>query len=165
MALYDLAFPDPTRNARAVVLCGVLGLAPGVLPRLRDTWTELLDDTLVIALYLRIGGPNRTGHAEEIAVLRCHRDYLSDRDDGFDPTYATFRFGLDEARTERLIPGFVTQARPSAHVGEVDTDARWRDAIARVENGEVTPGQLAGFDQLMTALNDTLGEGGGVVRV
>ena len=43
MALYDLAFPDSTRPARSAALCAVLNLEPHEVPRLRDSWAELVD--------------------------------------------------------------------------------------------------------------------------
>lgn len=153
MSVYELAFPDPTRPARLAILCAALDIKPTAFDRLRDGWVELVDDQVQLALYARIGGPNRRDHQDAISALQTHPHYLSDRDDSWDRTYATFRFRLPPHHAEELLADVLHH---SAHPGEVDSDKRWQDAIARIKRGDVTPDELAGFERVITELQNAL---------
>lgn len=63
-------------------------------PRFRDCY--LSDDKDHIEIFTRVGGGNREGYADEIEDLRLMPTYVSDEDDDFDCTYATFTFGVPE---------------------------------------------------------------------
>lgn len=106
MSLYEAVFPDPARGARMTVLSRILGIDDDVpIPRLRDAWVESVGDgSLQLAFYARIG----------------------------DPTYAAFRFALDE---EGLLLGLLMLLREHARDGEVDTSQRWENAIAAATEG------------------------------
>ena len=66
-------------------------------PRFRDCY--LSGDN--IEIFTRVGGGNRDDYAEEIERLRSMPTYVSDEDDSFDCTYATFTFGVpDEWRSD-----------------------------------------------------------------
>ena len=68
-------------------------------PRFRDCY--LGDDGDTIEIYTRVGGGNRDAYEDEIGALRNMPTYLSDYDDDFDCTYATFVFGVpDEWRDD-----------------------------------------------------------------
>ena len=68
-------------------------------PRFRDCY--LSEDENHIEIYTRVGGGNREGYADEIEKLRSMPTYVSDEDDDFDCTYATFTFGVpDEWRAD-----------------------------------------------------------------
>lgn len=157
MSIYDLAFPDPTRTARVAALCAVTRIDPEALPRLRDAWVERVYGEVRVAFYTRAGGDNRVDYAAAISALRAHPQYLSDRDDRLDTTYATFRFRV-------LLPGTGTwladQLAARSHDGEVDTDQRWTDAFDRVSRGDdVTPAETAWCDQVTAAVRDAASQG------
>lgn len=63
-------------------------------PRFRDCY--LSEDGEHIEIFTRVGGGNREGYADEIEKLRSMPTYVSDEDDDFDCTYATFTFGVPE---------------------------------------------------------------------
>jgi len=63
-------------------------------PRFRDCY--LSEDEDHIEIYTRVGGGNRDDYADEIEELRSMPTYVSDEDDDFDFTYATFMFGVPE---------------------------------------------------------------------
>jgi hypothetical protein len=68
-------------------------------PRFRDCY--LSDDEEHIEIFTRVGGGNREDYAEEIEKLHSMPTYVSDEDDDFDYTYATFTFGVpDEWRSD-----------------------------------------------------------------
>jgi hypothetical protein len=149
MSLYDMVFPDPSRARRVAALVSLVELDD--FPRLRDAWVELVDDVIVLAFYARIGGGNRDDYASAITALQAHPNYMSDRDDQFDSTYATFRFVLYP-----VVPGLAELLRSNAHPGEVDTAQRWADAIAALERGDIHPTTLAQADQLFARINEAL---------
>lgn len=179
--MYDLAFPDEQRPYRLRALLDVLAVRVDDVPRLRDGWLEVTpaapdltdhasggdlaewSQRLRIALYARIGGGNRPAHARAIAQLQAHPRYVGDVDDQFDATYATFRFRAT-APARREPPEVLRGLK--VHDGQVDTAQRWRDALARIERGDITPGQLAQADQLLAAIAAAhRGEGPAVIRV
>jgi len=63
-------------------------------PRFRDCY--LSGDREHIEIYTRVGGGNREEYADEIEDLRSMPTYVSDEDDDFDCTYATFTFEVPE---------------------------------------------------------------------
>ena len=63
-------------------------------PRFRDCY--LSEDKGHIEIYTRVGGGNREYYADEIEKLCSMPTYVSDEDDDFDCTYATFTFGVPE---------------------------------------------------------------------
>ena len=105
------------------MLCGVntdykailaaLGLTVENVPRFRDAYLTELHGEKVIAVYTRMGGGNR-GHWEytdpdseegencecpgclATSVLAGHPLYISDVDDDFDYTFATYFFKIPE---------------------------------------------------------------------
>ena len=62
--------------------------------RFRDAHLE--EDGKVIAIYTRNGGGNRGWLWWAWEILRKHPQYISDKDDEFDSTYATIRFRTPE---------------------------------------------------------------------
>ena len=100
MSLYNVLFGE---NESADTLLGVLGMTRDHFYRYRDCF---LTEDGRIAVYTRGGGNNRDcWHDEpEDCNERCviakhasncrHPCYLTDEDDEFDPTYATFYFRL-----------------------------------------------------------------------
>lgn len=168
MSMYELAVADGRQNERGAILIPMLGI-PGV-GRFRDAWVEKdPEDGLVIAIYTRTGGPNRAcecgypqDHTPELCwkaaneVLTGNEYYLRDADDTFDATYAVFRF-----RVPAEYQPFLEQDA----VDPVDTSRRWRDAIARVERGEIRPAETAFMDQLAATLGDPSADGPRIMEI
>jgi hypothetical protein len=132
VSLYDLVMGDGSQRSRGAFLIHVLG-NPDV-GRFRDAWVEKGDaGEPVIVIYTRNGGGNRECYCDEshesgclqeiIADLQEHPLYLSDEDDEFDFTYATFRFRCPaDEQVRDLLAG--------AAGGRRDMDAEWEQAIA-----------------------------------
>lgn len=132
--LYNLVLGDGGEHIRGAAVCDVLGLTTAAVGRFRDAWVEQRDGMPVIAIYTRNGGGNREHYADDVDAgpdctctgciityrLPAHPLYLNDRDDGFDPTYATVYFNVPEAFRAEL---------SEVMIDPVDTDARWRAAI------------------------------------
>ena len=161
MSLYDLAVADGRQHERGAVLLTVLG-NPHVA-RFRDAWAEKGDDGPVIHIYTRTGGAGRECHCDDEPrlthipencwaacneALQAHPLYLRDADDSHDSTYAGFWFSAPP------VP-LIREALAKVAVDPVDTAARWREAAARVERGEISPALRAAGDQLAAALSDT----------
>lgn len=77
-------------------------------PRFRDCF--LSGDKEHIEIYTRVGGGNRDAYADEIAALQSMPTYVSDEDDDFDCTYATFTFAVPD---------------------------EWKDDFERIKNGDI----------------------------
>lgn len=162
MGLYDIALGDGNQVMRASLLLPVLGNP--TVARYRDCWVEKSPDGPVIAVYTRQGGGNRecfcesrntvvvaeqhvpaTCYAACNEVLAAHPLYLSDADDDFDSTYATFYFRVPDEYREVLAP---------AAVDPVNMSERWQAAIARIGAGDLRPAEVALGDQLAATLSD-----------
>ena len=63
-------------------------------PRFRDCYLSY--DKEHIEIFTRVGGGNRDEYEDEIEDLRSMPTYVSDEDDDFDCTYATFTFSVPE---------------------------------------------------------------------
>lgn len=143
--MYNMAFGPTEQKIPAIAVCGI---DPEKIGRYRDVWMERdgeSEDSLIIAVYTRNGGGNREDYAEQIAYMQGHPQYVEDSDDSFDSTYATFRFrvresDLDLSGQERWgVPREQWLDREEtwgglnlAAVDRIDTDERWREAIAAI---------------------------------
>lgn len=112
--LYNVMFG---MNPLADAILTTLGLRREDCGRFRDCFiTEGK-----IAVYTRNGGGNREGYMPDFSQ---HKNYLSDKDDDFDNTYATIYFSFPEEFAEQL--------------KLIDTGAKfepskmWLDAIERL---------------------------------
>lgn len=149
--MYNLAFGPTHQKLPAVA---VSGIDPERIGRYRDVWIERdadeSEDTLIVAVYTRNGGGNRDDQAEAIAYMRSLPTYVSDADDQFDSTYATFRFRIHESDLDlealgRLgVPEDQWLSREDtwegfrmACVDPINTDERWQTAIAMIEGRHV----------------------------
>ena len=83
MSLYNMIFGQ---NPNSDILLSILGLKKSDVERFRDCGFE--DGGIFI--YTRTGGGNRDGYPNE--KLTSNPYYLSDEDDNFDCTYATYHF-------------------------------------------------------------------------
>lgn len=70
-------------------------LFQSVFPRFRDTHAALVpgdDRAFVVTVMTRSGGPNRESFSDQIAAVRLHNDFVSDRDCPWDSTFMYFVF-------------------------------------------------------------------------
>jgi len=133
MSMYNLVFGDTSE--RGTALLAVLGFTSfDQVGRYRDAWLENHPEGgLLIAVYTRNGGGNRTECWESINSAECtcpacvanialpqHPHWVRGADDTFDSTYRTEYFRVPAEFVDVLAP----------HAGEhVDTSARWQAAI------------------------------------
>lgn len=106
MSMYGMVF-GKSQDSEVLLKC--LGLSQNDFYRFRDCY---LSESGSIAVYTRGGGGNREcwggdcrvdNHIPECVIssqekLRKHPCYLSDADDEFDETYATFYFSVPDAK-------------------------------------------------------------------
>lgn len=82
MSLYNVIMGE---NPAAADLLELLGLDKRGIPRYRDCW--MTADWKHIHLLTRTGGSNRKDYADAIFALRRLRNFETDYDDEFDPTF------------------------------------------------------------------------------
>ncbi len=116
MSMYNMLFGV---NKGAPLLLAVLGTTIDKIPRFRDAY---LTDDGKIAIYTRTGGGNRDGYENKARRgqmyddvgpdsyegpwnddLRALPGFVSDEDDGYDSTYATFYFEIPELTKKSLV--------------------------------------------------------------
>jgi len=93
--LYNMLFG---KNGHSTVILAALGLTEGDFERFRDCWVSDGE----IHVYTRLGGGNREDYEPVYAKMKAHPQYLSDQDDDYDCTYATFRFSFPPEYAEQL---------------------------------------------------------------
>jgi hypothetical protein len=79
-------------NQSNFVILPMLGKHANEYPRFRDCFAT--DGK--IKVFTRLGGGNREDYQAEIDILRAMPEYVTDYDDEFDCTYATFVFKVPE---------------------------------------------------------------------
>ena len=96
MSLYNALFG---RNPASRLLLAMLNLTEGDVGRFRDCYLKRDEETkeLCIVVYTRNGGGNRDDYEAVTEALQAHPAYLSDADDDFDCTYASYFFKVPEA--------------------------------------------------------------------
>jgi hypothetical protein len=92
VSLYNLV--NGVRPAAFTIL-PMLGKHAEEYPRFRDCFTKdearpELDNH--IHVHTRVGGNNRDDYEDEIAAMRSHPEFVTDFDDDFDCTFATYVF-------------------------------------------------------------------------
>lgn len=85
-------------NPMSGILLRMLDLTIESVGRFRDSF--LNSDGTSILIYTRNGGGNRESYEEIIKALQEHPQYITDYDDDFDCTYATFEFNVPEKYLE-----------------------------------------------------------------
>lgn len=176
--MYDIVHGDGKQRVRfghyAEVLLNIMLEDVG---RFRDCWVEDVDGRLIVAIYTRNGGGNRPDYEAVSKHLATHPGYIEDADDEFDSTYRTYRFAVPTEFPPHLAglkdweenwPKVQELVRQVAHPGRVNMDERWKEALAKVENGEMTPKMVAAADQLGAALKEALdnpGDGPKIIRL
>jgi len=159
--------PDAHAAARGLVYVG----------RFRDCY--LGPEGKTITLYTRNGGGNRNcwdlegckdgAHDTSClvavnAALAAHPKYISDADDDFDCTYASFTFGVPDAVADLLHSLAQGESK-----GQPQGAAKFRDLMARMEKADqadpVVKRALEVMGPVLKKINDTLEGGGGTVVV
>lgn len=92
MSLYNMLFG---KNPFHKILLQALDISEGDVPRFRDCY--LTEDGSKIAVYTRTGGGNRPDYETENSWMQNVFGFISDCDDDFDCTYATFFYEIPEA--------------------------------------------------------------------
>ena len=116
MSLYNLVSGV---NPCTFFVLPMLGKHPDLYPRFRDCFVK--DDERPkydkhIFVYTRVGGGNRDSYEDEITELRHMPGYVTDYDDLFDSTYATFIFEVPEelkADYELILAGKIKEISDS----------------------------------------------------
>ena len=153
MPLYNILFG---RNPHSKLLLQLLDLTESDIGRFRDAFVS----EGRIAIYTRLGGGNREYYQGNINKLQSHPNYLSDRDDDFDSTYATFFFSFLEDYREIL---------ERMDSGKFNPDERWQKKLAEVkgmsaeEIQENFPEIVAVLDEISQAIEK--GESGKVIEI
>lgn len=96
MSLYNALFG---RNPASALLLAMLDLTPDDVGRFRDCYlSESISNSkdLLIVIYTRNGGGNRDDYETVTEKLQAHPSYVSDADDDFDCTYASYFFNVPE---------------------------------------------------------------------
>lgn len=150
MGLYNMVLGN---NAAAPLVLAMLDRGEGYFGRFRDAWVEGREDgSCVLAIYTRNGGGNREHYDDDkepgpdcgctgcIAECRLPADplYLSDKDDDYDSTYATFYFKVPEdgeAKIRALAQKAGVEVPADWSIRQLavvppDMQARWEAAIA-----------------------------------
>lgn len=141
-SMYNMLFGS-TENKMSTL---VLALGHMDVGRYRDLFVETTDeaDQYVLAVYTRNGGGNRESYAEQIAAMHAHPLFISDTNDVFDETYATFRFRFDPAAAwdAAVARGDMRSGTKGRQVfvdymhllavPPVDTDERWKQALRSI---------------------------------
>jgi hypothetical protein len=90
MSMYAMLFG---RNPIAPLYLAFLGLSQSDVGRFRDCFVQQTDEgDLRIVIYTRNGGGNRDDYAGTTEALRAHPEFVTDFDDDFDCTYASYVF-------------------------------------------------------------------------
>ena len=77
----------------------MLGKHPDNYPRFRNVFLkdeEYPEYDNHIHVYTRVGGGNRESYEDEITELQSMPGYVTDHDDSFDSTFATFVFSVPD---------------------------------------------------------------------
>lgn len=109
MSLYNTVMGfDPL--ARLVL--SILKIANSeTVPRFRDAYVDVRGEPPVLVILTRTGGGSRPDYLEENERLRTEvPGFLDDRDDGFDTTFAHFRYSVPDEYLE-LVRDAVQQGR------------------------------------------------------
>lgn len=91
MGLYNMLFGE---QPVAGTLLEMLQLKPDDVGRYRDCYVAAGPQ---IVVFTRNGGGNRADYEEVTSRLRAHPEYLTDYDDDFDSTYASYEFRVPDA--------------------------------------------------------------------
>jgi hypothetical protein len=143
--LYNVVFG---MNPAALHILATLGLKPADIGRFRDCFVTQGR----IAVYTRNGGGNREEYMPDFSD---HPEYIEDKDDTFDSTYATIYFRLPAKHAELL---------RKFDIGPFDPDKRWKGALEAMKDPNYKPPPAV--EKLAQQLKDALeGKGPNIISV
>jgi len=161
MSLYNMLFG---RNPNSAFLRAVLNMTEGDFGRFRDVWvTEGTEtDGPRILVYTRLGGGNRECYCDDgaehscyqstIAELQAHPLYVTDFDDDFDCTYASFEFKVPE-HMKAVVRTFMDESI-------TNPKERWEKLLDGLRQGNTNDPTVARAldvgQQIMGAINESL---------
>ena len=100
MSLYNLLHGI---NPFSKFYTDLLGLDMARIPRFRDTYLEADNQETRIVIHTRTGGGNRETFSDHNKYLTENPNYLFDRDDDFDRTYANWFFKIPEEAKNMMV--------------------------------------------------------------
>jgi hypothetical protein len=132
--MYNMLFGNGERGHFLLAQLGFKSLSE--VGRYRDGWLEKGENKVPrIAIYTRNGGGNRENLEEVFNKLKSHPDYLFDKDDDYDNTYATIYFKCPKDLTDILTaeePGWEDKIQDQINMGEV-----WQAVIKAMRDEEI----------------------------
>lgn len=171
MSLYNMLFG---RNPASRLLLAMLDLTEGDVGRFRDCYLVRGDpradeserkptDDLRIVIYTRNGGGNRDDYVAVTEALQAKPSYITDYDDDFDCTYASYEFKVPEK--------FKATAEELAALGAEPSESpmgRFKRLIENLEAGKDDPDVKRAVEvgkQVFGKLDEAMKQGGGKVEV
>jgi hypothetical protein len=128
VSLYNALFG---RNPLSPFYLAILGLDIADVGRFRDCFLQKTDEGEVrIVIYTRNGGGNRDAYEEVTKNLQAHPEYVTDFDDDFDCTYASYVFKVPDKLID-TVKAFAE--RPDQNV---DPGARFKDLLDKMQAGK-----------------------------
>jgi len=126
MSLFEMIFGN---GKEGVPLLAALGFKTlDEVGRYRSAWMEKGEDGKPrIAVYTRNGGGNRETYQSIFDTLSNHENYLFDRDDSYDTTYATIYFSIPKSMTD-VLDLSQPEWRDILH-GPIDMSTIWKKKI------------------------------------
>lgn len=162
MSLYNMLFG---RNPMSRLLLSMLNLTEGDVGRFRDCYIARDDQNRPhIVIYTRNGGGNRDDYEEVTSALQAHPEYVTDYDDDFDCTYASYEFKVPEK--------FLATVEELATLGAEPDDSpmeRFKKLIENMQTGkaddpDVKRAMEVGKD-IFGRIEEQMKQGGGKVEV
>lgn len=95
-------------NPVAGTLLKMLELPIDSLGRFRDCYLQEVDGCILISIYTRNGGGNRSDYTHVDALLKKHPCYIRDEDASHDSTYASYYFAIPK-KHQNFIMGLLTK--------------------------------------------------------
>lgn len=127
MSMYHMLF---SHNPLGPAYLATLGLSPSTVGRYRDAFLRKTDANEVqITILTRNGGGNRETYEEVTESLRKHPLYVTDYDEEFDSTYATYVFKVPEEYEPKLRELAERQDQT------VDPMARYKLLLEKLQSG------------------------------
>lgn len=162
MSLYNALFG---RNPASRLLLAMLDLTEGDVGRFRDCYLARDENKkLKIVIYTRNGGGNREDYQAVTDALQSHADYLTDYDDDFDCTYASYEFKVPEK--------FAATAEELASLGaesSVSPMEKFKALIENLQKGDANdPAVKRAMDvgkDIFGRIEEQMKQGGGKVEV
>lgn len=128
MSLYNMLFGQ---NYFSHFYLAMLGLTPGDVGRFRDCFLQKTDEgDIRIVVYTRNGGGNREDYEGTTATLQDHPEYVTDFDDEFDCTYASYVFKVPAKWAD------VVRKMAESPDQQVDPGARFQKLLSDMQAGK-----------------------------